>query len=307
VLLVVTLRPLLARVQFLAGNGQERQSVIAAHFEAAGSGVAAARTLRALGGSAVLLAPGSGEVARCFAARLQAEAVTARLVETASPMPMCVVHHWWDAQGARHGRSFVEDAGRLTGAEMRRVLTEVETLLPEVRAVVLAGAEVPAGGEFLLAEIAGRVAAAGKVVVSATGERTLAEAMSRGHGSVVASRAALEAVRLQAGCGESALLARALGNGVDSILVAAGAAEASLHRREGSVVLEPPAASDRGGEGVLETVAAGLAIRLAAGWEPVSAACYGLAAGLAQMQKELGGSLSLSEVDGFFAGVRRRS
>jgi fructose-1-phosphate kinase PfkB-like protein len=306
VLLVVTLRPLLARVQFLAAGGQEPQSVIAAHFEAAGPGIAAARALRALGGSAVLLAPGSGEVARCFAARLQDEAVTARLVETAAPMPMCVVHHWWDPQGARHGQSFVEDAARLTGAEMRRVLAEVDTLLPEVRAVVLAGAEVPAGGEFLLAEIAARVAAAGKVVVLATGERTLAEALSRGHGNVVAARWELDSVVRQVGCDAPKLVAGALANGADTVLVAAGADAACLHLRQGSVVLEPPAASDRGGEGVLETVAAGLAVRLAAGWEPVSAACYGLAAGLAQMQKELGGSLSLSEVDGFFSGVRRR-
>ena len=306
-LLVVSPKLYLLRVQFLEGRPTLSQRVFGAHFEAGGDGVVAARTLRDLNGRACLLGVRGDVTGSLLRNALAAEGIEAHLLPSLSPTPM-LLRIYEKHEGKLRARDYLEDPGRLSGGMMRAMTLEFESLLPDARGVLLSGSSESAGAEFFMAELARKSAAAGVPLVIQSEGNTVLECLGCAADSIVLRakdwQRCIELRRAPAG----ELLEEFFAGGGKTLLVTNGAQAVRVFSADAEELrLYPPKIGDRGGKGACEAVAAGQLFRLAAGWDSISATSFGIAAGTAQTLKLVGGRLSPTEIEGFFRQVRGES
>lgn len=303
--LVVSLQPVLSRVQFLGSLAGSDREVLAAHFEAEGDGVTAARVLRDLGHAVTLLGLGGRPLAELFEQALAEEGVRAKLLPTSAPLPMSIRHVSWSDGGELASSRFTEGAPRITGAEMRFLLAEAQDCLAEADALLVCGDSSSPGVDFAVRRLLERAGVARKRAILEASGRVLVESATAGPSFVVTVRRRLEATAKAHGLVVADLCRRFFDSGTQGMVLTDGVKAAEVLLAGETLRLQPPAAGDRGGERAREALAAGLLHGLSRDFEPPAAVAYGMGAATARVQKEIGGRLDPSAVEGFYRQVRR--
>ncbi|MAE76224.1 MAG: hypothetical protein CMJ85_05065 [Planctomycetes bacterium] len=304
-LAVVSLQPALVRVEFLGGLSEDGgHEVLAAHFEAGGYGLTAARLLRALGQPVVFIGLAGGPMVELLCEGLRDERIEERLLDAEAALPTIVRQHSWDGTGRLVSRTFPGVPARASGDELCRLVAGVDAL-DEVDGIIVCGESPSAGSDFAAREIVRRAKRRAIPVVMQPDGGIIVEGAAGGPGHVVLRRRCYVEALESGGLREEALLERLFDAGGESLVITNGPELVEVITPSGREFAQPATASDRGGESAREALAAGLLLKLADGWDTWAAVCYGVGAGTAQTQKEVHGRLSLAEVDGFYSQVRK--
>lgn len=318
-LLVLAPLPRLDRVQFVerSGGGVNlidrvatdeaflEHNVGAAHFEVGAGGLVAMRAAQSLGIGARALALRGGRTGDLIAEAAAEERIDIEWVGMAAPTPMRSVL-CYDVEGAGMRRVvFSEVAPRLSDSELGAYVERAEAALADraselVDAVVFIEVEASQGAlSMALGEIARRARSRGRTCILVT--RGESPGLAEGDFDIVLEdRSSATALRPRRVGDRATMLIRDEAKRYFLSLPA----DPVTARVELELELEPP--KDRGGEAPLEAAAVAWQLCVREAWSPRSAACFAVAAAVAQTQKRIGGRLARSDVDGFYRQVRAR-
>lgn len=304
-ILVVSLQLYLQRAQFV---GQDLDAtgfvpVHGAHFEAAGGGLVAARTLRDLGQDVCLLSAKGGDTGDLLEKELHKEGLETGMVESSTPTPMSFRLHGRQRYGIEI-EEYREEPIRIGGEEMREMLRNFDAALPGAKGVLLCGDSPYAGGDMLYSEMLRRGQEARVPVLARSTEASLMERIKSGPDVLIARRQEFANCAEAAGVTEDELRATAFAAKTGALILTQGVETVVLWTEEGRLHLLPPDTRSRGGHSPGEALSAGLLLRLIQDWDLQPAACYGIAAGTAQSLKPLGGRLCAETIEGFYRQVR---
>ena len=304
-ILVISLQLYLQRAQFVGQDLGESGTVPVhgAHFEAAGGGLVAARTLRDLGQDVCLISVKGGDTGDLLEKELYKEGIETSLVESSTPTPMSFRLHGRQRYGMEV-EEYREDPIRVGGEEMRDMLQLFDEELPGASAVLLCGDSPYPGADMLYSEMLKRGREAQVPVLARSTGDSLLELLRAGPGVLVVRGQEFSAGAEEMGVSEEELREHGFAAETGAIVITHGADAVELWTHEGGLRLVPPDTRSRGGSAPGEALSAGMLWRLMQGWDLQPATCFGIAAATTQSQKPLGGRLSAETIEGFYRQVR---
>ncbi len=304
-ILVVSLQLYLQRAQFV-GEDLDEAGIVpvhGAHFEAAGGGLVAARTLRDLGQDVLVISVKGGDTGDLLEKELHKEGLETALVESSTPTPMSFRLHGRQLYGM-DVEEYREDPIRVGGEEMREMLRLYDEALPSATGVLLCGDSPYQGADMLYSEMLRRGHEAKIPILAKSTGDSLLELLKSGPDVLVARQEDFARCARELGATEAELRERGFDADTGAMVITQGAKTTSLWTHEGRLDLVPPDARSRGGPSPGEALSAGMLLRLIQDWDLQPATCYGIAAGTAQSLKPLGGRLCAATIEGFYRQVR---
>ncbi len=262
-----------------------------------------AQTLRDLDEPILVLGYAGGLTGETLRRQMRDDGLDAHLIEISSPSPMGLRLHEPN-RGPSKPKLFLEPAAAITGDDMRGLLRAFDRELSRAHGVFLCGCSPARGAEFLFAEMARRARRAGVSSFLLSDGEALSEALDAGPSYVICGQR-----RLQKYCEEEELererfFERLFAGGTKAVFVTQGDAPVQVRTPEGEASVEPPHAADRMGFGAREAFAAGLAHSLGQDWDLLPSVFFGIGAGTARIQNQLGGRLRRGAIEGFYRQVR---
>jgi fructose-1-phosphate kinase PfkB-like protein len=208
------------------------------------------------------------------------------------------------SRGPSKAKLLLEPAAAISGDEMRALLEAFDLELSRCSGVFLCGAAPSRGAEFLFAEMARRAQRASVPSFLLCEGDALTEALDAGPSYVICGRRQLAQYCEEERLEEERFYERLFAGGCKAVLVTQGDAPVLVRTPEGNAEIDPPRAADRMGFGAREAFAAGFAHALESEWDLLPSVFFGVGAGTARIQNQLGGRLQRDTIEGFYRQVR---